>query len=192
MILNVKTFLSFTLFSRRTISSSLSSSKRKKGKKRLPSHVCLSVPIMASYIFPLSVLRVSMKINQAALSNSATLEFHFPKDNWLMQGHILLTRHYSADGYDGHGFNKRSVSWALGGTCVFMCKCLVLWYPQMGFGCLIATCYGFAEIWERLDFSYTPMSFHVFPDIIGHFSSSTGWCQRCTNWGQWRKKNTVA
>lgn len=148
--------------------------------------------LIASYIFLLSVLRVSKDINQATLSNLAMLEFHFPKDDWLMQGHILLTRHYHTDGYDGYGFNKRGVSsgWdvcyyvqmsvvTLSPKRIWMLDCYLLWvYKDL----------------RKITFSNTPMSCLVFLDIIGHFSSSTILlaAKKYNEWGRWRKKHSDA
>lgn len=65
-------------------------------------------------------------INQGVLSNSPTLPFPPHKGVCLMQGHILLTRHYrAADGFDGYGFDKDLT--ARGGMCVFLYMNVCVW-----------------------------------------------------------------
>lgn len=100
-------------------------------------HPTFTVLLIASFLFLLSVLWIGQDINQGALSNSPTLPFYLHKGVCLMQGHILLTRHYLADGYDGYGFDKKSDSsgWDV-------CVSGLIWYPEMGFESSIATCQG--------------------------------------------------
>ena len=41
-----------------------------------------------------------------------------------MQGHILLTRHYLADGYDGYGYDEKLTAPARMRVCVCVCVCV--------------------------------------------------------------------